>query len=149
MRMTRLKRRVPTRSSAVQRPLGSERGRAARIVFGPAVHRLRDETCVRFPRMSASLTVAARVIRARATSARRAPRRSTRNLIPVTRRGRTPDGGGGGGDPGGRGGGPGGGGGRRGGGGPGGGGRGGGGCGGDEPVVVKLPLMKYACGSQT
>src|SRR4029453_19381584 len=135
MRMTRLKRRVPTRSSAVQRPLGSERGRGGRVVLGPAVHRLADETWVPFPRMSASLTVAARVIRARATSARRAPRRSTRNLIPVTRRGRTPDGGGGGGAPGGGGGG-------RGGGGPGGGGPGGGGCGGDEPVV-KLPLMKY------
>src|SRR5512133_3291627 len=112
MRMTRLKRRGPTRSSAVQRPFRSERGRAARIVFGPAVHRLRAEACARFPRMSASRAVAARLIRARATGARGTPRRPAGDLAAVAGSGRRPGGGGGGG-------------GRGGGGGPGGGGPGG------------------------
>jgi hypothetical protein len=120
MRMLRLYLLEPTCSTAVQRPGAIERGSVARMAFVPATHRFRADATRRCRRMSDSLAMAVRVTRARATSIRLAPRRSTENLRPLTESGWTCGGGGAGGVGGG-----GGGGGGVGGGGPGGGGGGG------------------------
>jgi hypothetical protein len=89
MRMLRLKRELPTRSLPTQRPRRSEPGSVARIAFGPATHCFRAEARIRRPRMSKRRACAGLLMRARATSLRTAPRRSTEILTPVTTSGCT------------------------------------------------------------
>lgn len=70
MRMLRLKRFVPTRSSAVHRPLGSDRGTLTRMTFGPGAHSFRADRRTRWLRLSNSRAIARWLIRARATTVR-------------------------------------------------------------------------------
>src|SRR5215217_1671308 len=128
--MLRLNRSVPTRNSAVQRPRGRRAGTTSRIVFMPADQRLRADARARCLRSSASVAVAALLIRPRATTTGLPPARPTMIRRARSSSGTTPGAGGGGVGGGGTGG-----------GGAGGGGPGGGGGGGGAPVTVTVAVM--------